>query len=67
MPSSQNFFLKSRNSAILILAALVSYSTACLASRLAGSLALAAAACDHALLVISGIKSLYMFHSRFLL
>ena len=45
---SHSVFL--RNLAILVLAALISYSTGCLTCRLAGCLALAAAALLHALL-----------------
>ena len=50
------------DSALLIFAGLIAYGAAGLAGRLAGCLALSAASVYHALLIISGIKSLYMLH-----
>ncbi len=50
------------DSALLIFAGLIAYCTAGLAGRLAGCLTLSAASVYHALLIISGIKSLYMLH-----
>ena len=53
--------------AVLVLAALVSYSTGSLACRLAGCLALAAAAFLHAVLQCACAQCLYVFHLYVLL
>ena len=53
--------------AVLVLAALVTYSTGCLTCRLAGCLALAAAAFLHAVLQCACAQCLYVFHLYVLL
>ena len=53
--------------AVLVLAALVTYSTGCLTCRLAGCLALAAAAFLHAVLQYACAQCLYVFHLYVLL
>ena len=50
--------------AVLVLAALVTYSTGCLTCRLAGCLALAAAALLHGLLKISCVDCLNVLHQK---
>ena len=53
--------------AVLVLATLVTYSTGCLTCRLAGCLALAAAAFLHAVLQCACAQCLYVFHLYVLL